>query len=150
MDKMFFWMTDPPGSGQIALSTWREYLASMASVSLVAVVLGVGVIVFLYMRSASAMRVRVWSDVFKTYAPNYWLLLSLLGFFGMGGYAWMDYSTLGEGAVGAEFVAFQIAVWTLFWTALLSFLIVCMPGVTPPKFRYRPYAIFVSGRGVRK
>lgn len=150
MGSMFFWRQNPPGTGQISVEKWTQFLDSMASISLLIIAVTVLIIVAGYSYSAANRKVRQPEDVFATYTPMFWLFVALLAALAAGGICWWQYGdALGENAPGVEAFAFEIALWTGLWSFLLAYAVMLVPGVTPQKFRYRPRWLFYRHKGAR-
>ena len=151
MGKMFFWMTEAPDQANIVAQTWSGFLDSMAVLSL-GIVAGFTLLIVLgYVGSVKGRKVRTPNDLFSAYTPMYWLLLALLGGIAAACVcAWRYHDLLPPESAGQFSTSAYVGLWTAAWAFLLGYLIVLIPGITPPKFRYRPLWLFYHGRGARK
>jgi hypothetical protein len=147
---MFFWMQNPPDTVNILGERWSEYLDTMASACLFVVIVFVVLTLLLYSSSAARKKIRLPADVFAPYTPIYWLCLSIpAGILMAVICVWTFADMLGDKAGGIAHTAATLALWAFVWTLLLSYLGILIPGITPPKFRYRPLWLFYWKKGVR-
>ncbi len=142
---LLFWMSQSPHPDMPA-ATWRGFVDSVAGWLLGSVLLVSLGIVALYISSAHHKRIRHPGDAFGPYTPLYWLWLSLVSVAVVFVVYVVMYRDLFPGApVSSLAGGVPAALWAGVLTFLVSHILVCLPGVTPPKFRYRPLW-FLHGR----
>ncbi|MEK7752161.1 MAG: hypothetical protein AAB654_09620 [Acidobacteriota bacterium] len=149
MNRIFFWMHDPP-DGNILGEDWEQYLNSMAASYILVVLLAVLATVLIYRAAAARKKIHAPPDVFAPYTPIYWLCLSVPAGIVMAMICiWTYGEKFGDQAGGLTYTATTLALWTFLGCLLLGYLGILIPGITPPKFRYRPLWPFCRKRGLR-
>jgi hypothetical protein len=145
---MFFWLQDPLDIS-IAQKDWTSFLDLMAASTLLIIIVSIFAIDSLYSWSAVKRKVHHPDDLFAPYTPMRWLLLSVVAGLIAAGVCLVQYWDRFPNAVGSVPAATSIGFWTLFWSLLIGYIIILVPGSTPPKFRYRPLWLFYRNRGAR-
>lgn len=154
MDIIFFWisMPDPTDYYRILGKDWDKYISDMASVTLVIILIAALIIVGLYAYFARQRRIQSPMDLFRPYNCMWWLLLSFPAGVGAAIEAGLAFpaSNPTQYAIDnniAQTSRFQEALGTCIKmgleTTLLCFviaaLLILIPGITPPAFKYRPH-----------
>jgi hypothetical protein len=146
MHRLLFWMSEPYDH-QVAQVDWERYVDSMSWMCFLLVLLALAVMLLGYEASARRRKIQRPADLFAPYTPLLWLLVAAPAGIAAGVIAAVSYEAhLGEQATGALPVGMQFAILTL--AAALSFGYAAMlaPGITPAKFRYRPWKPFLQKR----
>ncbi len=146
---LLFWMDNPPDP-DIEFLRWQGFREVMANWVLGAVLVATAIILCCYIIHVSRRMIRTASDLFAAYTPMYWLCLAILpGIVVFAIYA-RDYSKIFSGSpISYMSGAVVVALWTTFLTLFVAYLLMLLPGVTPAKFRYRPYWLFYRSKGAR-
>ncbi|MCL5097180.1 MAG: hypothetical protein M1608_06590 [Candidatus Omnitrophica bacterium] len=138
MQIMFFWMLSPYDSA-VSQTDWDTYLNFMAWVTVLVVLVTVAAIVGLYALSARRRRIRTPADLFRSYGCMWWTLLSIPAGIAGGIVAALNFASYcGEEATGTVPASISIGVETFLLCFVLGYLIILIPGITPPAFKYRP------------
>lgn len=134
MERLSFWIPLRPDFG---FEPWQTLREQVAAVVLAAVVVGIGVVVWLYSRAAHRLQVVTPADPFRPYTPLHWLRLSLIpAIVSTAAHAWQSDRLL-EALYPADLLSTFAITGALTW--LVARLVVAYaPKVTPPKFRYHP------------
>jgi hypothetical protein len=148
MGGFFFWMGDPPVQDILALS-WTNYVNSMGAIALMVTGTTILAIGGLYFLTASRRKVFEPADLFAPYTPMYWLLLSILPVLAVGGVAGWTYEDALNSSVGQASTSLQMGLWSGLVTLAFSYALMLFPGITPAKFRYRPWWLFYRNKGVK-
>jgi hypothetical protein len=151
MRQIFFWMEEPPDPANIVLEDWDRFLELMARATSLVVLSLVIIIVFaVYFPRAHGRRIHAETDLFEPYTPMHCLWLSLIGGLTVGGMcAWRYSDYLGGDAGGLPGVVVQMGVSAALSIVIISVACFVVPGITPARFKYRPFAVFMSHRGVK-
>jgi cytochrome bd-type quinol oxidase subunit 2 len=151
MGTMFFWMQNSPDAVHITQQKWTEMLDSMASLCIIAVIAAVILIVVFYAGSAKSKKIHKPEDIFAPYTPMYWLWLAAVAGLVVGCYcAWQYHDVFPAEAEGQASTSLCLAGWTALWAFILGYGLILLPGITPPKFRYRPLWLFYQNKGARR
>ena len=138
MQFIFFWMLSPFDSS-VSQTDWDTYLDFMAWITILIVLVTIAAIVGLYSFSARRRRIRTPKDLFQTYRCMWWLLLSIPAAVGAGIAAALNFAKYcGEEATGAVPASISIGVESFLLCFILGYVIILIPGITPPAFKYRP------------
>jgi len=148
---ILFWVTQPPSPDQryvLELPNWEAYLDKVALASLLIILCAVGALVGLYAYSAWRRRIHSPADLFQPYNCMWWLLLSIPAGVIAGIVAantdlhmtLISDPTQGRSFTPVELVptAIQIGSGTVLLCFVISALLIFVPGITPPAFKYRP------------
>ena len=146
---LLFWMDNPPDP-DIEFLRWQAFREVMANWVLGAVLVATAIILLCYFIHASRRKIRSASDLFAAYTPMYWLWLAVLPGIVVFLIYWLDYSKIfHDSPISYMSGAVVVSLWTTFLTLVVSYLLMLMPGVTPAKFRYRPYWLLYRSKGAR-
>ena len=138
MEYMFFWMLSPFDPA-VSQTEWDNYLNYMAWITILIVVVTVVDIAALYAYSARKRRIRTPADLFAPYTCMRWLWLSIPAAIGGGVTAFLNFATYcGEEATGVVPASISMGVETFLLCFVFGYLIILIPGITPPAFKYRP------------
>ncbi len=138
MQFIFFWMLSPFDSS-VSQTEWDTYVDFMAWITILIVLVSVAAIIGLYAFSARRRRIRTPADLFRTYRCMWWLFLSIPAAVGAGIVAALNFvKYCGEEATGVVPASISIGVETFLLCFVLGYLIILIPGITPPAFKYRP------------
>jgi len=148
MGSMFFWLGDPLDIS-IAQRDWASFLDTMAAMTVLIILVAILAIESLYAWSAMKRKIHAPRDLFAPYTPMRWLWLSGAAAVTAGGVCLIQYADRFPNKAGSLPAAISIAFWTLFWTALIGYMIILLPASTPAKFKYRPLWLFYRKRGSR-
>ncbi len=137
-------MNHPPDP-DIEFLHWQAFRKMMANWVLGAVLIAIAVILCCYSIHAARRKIRTASDLFAAYTPMYWLWLAVLpGVAVFLAYRHEYPKIFAESPISYLSGAVVVGLLTTFLTFLVSYLLMLIPGVTPAKFRYRPYGLFFS------
>jgi hypothetical protein len=151
VDIIFFWivMPEPNDHYRVLVKDWDRYISDMAWVTLAIILIAAGITVGLYSYSARRRRIHTPSDLFRPYHCMWWVLLSLPAGIAAAVEAGLTFPPSTPEAIRnsiAQTPGWQEALGTSIGigveTALLCFvfaaLLILIPGITPPAFKYRP------------
>jgi multisubunit Na+/H+ antiporter MnhB subunit len=143
---VYFWMLQQPDPEHIGLKDWLQFLDELALATIVCFGVFLLMSLLLYRNAAVRKKIRTPSDVFSSYTPLGWLLLTflagvaLLAFFAYRYDRLFSESTVSWAGSGA-----RAAMWTALWTFIVAYFLT-WTGITPAKFRYRPRGFLYGGR----
>jgi len=147
---IFFWIPMPPPPSGYILQTkdWDTYLDKVALATVVILLITVLSIVGLYAYFARRRRILSPANLFQPYDCMLWLLLSLPAGFIAGiiaGLTDLPLTPLSDSVqarvcTGMELIptAIQIGLATALPCFVVAALLILIPGITPPAFKYRP------------
>lgn len=145
---LLFWLSRPPDTDpeRMSATMWNNFLDHIAGLMLILVLLVAAIAVAGYLTHARRMRIVHPKDYFRAYTPLRWPpLMALLPAAILFWRYIVDFNRMFPGTpvspIGGA-VSVTAASWLLTW--LIGRVIVMLPGITPPKFRYRPIARFIS------
>lgn len=134
---LLWWMAESPYSS-IDGQDWSAFLGELVDYLLPVGAFGIACCVLAYYLSARSKYIYKPSDLFAPYTPMRSLWLCVLP-----GMVMIFVFTREFLSRFSMSVPFSLAIMTGIWTSLLvlavSYGIACLPGLTPPKFRYRPW-----------
>ena len=144
------WMVDPPDPN-VDYVIWSGFCNALAGWLLGLSLVTIAVIIALYVRSARRKKICRPRDSFAPFTPMYWLWLALAPavlifiIYAIGYRSRFSHAGILDmgGAVGPAIVAGALSF-------LLAYLLMCIPGITPAKYRYRPRWLFYRNRGARR
>ncbi len=140
------WMDDPPDPQRIDAEAWLRFADSIAGWWVLTVILTCSLIVAVYAWAARRRKIRSVQDVFGPYGPMRALFLSVLAALFMFFLFDLEYARRFTGALSATGTGVFVALWAAAWALWLGYLLICLPGITPAKYRHRPVA-FLHRRG---
>jgi hypothetical protein len=153
VDIIFFWIPMPIANNyyQILVGDWERYLQDRALVTLVVVLIAVLVVVGLYTYSARQRRIHSSVDLFRPYNCMWWLLLSIPAGVAAAIEAALTFPPSTPTQEAIEKTIQQTARWqealgtsigigleTSLLCLVFAALLILIPGITPPAFKYRP------------
>ncbi len=139
---VYFWMGVPPDRDNIPLIRWLAFRDELAAVTLVVLALMVTLALLWYRSAALRKKLRTPADVFGPYTPMIRLLITLVAGVVLAAYYGVRYDQEFHGAVVSWVQgSFSVGVWTALWTLFIAYILICLPGITPAKFKYRPYGL---------
>lgn len=99
-----------------------------------------------YALHARRLKIRRPQDVFRPFAPLRWLLLSLApGALAAGSFYRQFTWQFPSSPASPLPTSLRLFVFAAGLSLLLGYALLCLPGITPAKFRYRPILWFVRG-----
>lgn len=141
MQQLLFPQADP----EIPYERWAQFADRLGAFALLLFLCGTLAIVLLYAVHAHRLRVRRPGDLFLPYAPLRWLWLSLVPGAAAGLLLSLEYVAQFPGRASPLGGALRASAFVSLATLLLSYTVACLPGVTPARFRYRPFGAMLSG-----
>src|SRR5262245_21032507 len=138
MDKLLlFWMATPPDPKMDYL-LWIGFRQDMSGWFLGIVLVVVAIITLSYCWMSRRLKIRNPGDPFRPFTP-----MGLLGLAAVPGiFMWILYGIRYTKIFPDARISFMsgapIAVWAVFLTYLMAQLLIWLPGITPPKYRYHP------------
>jgi len=142
------WLKEAPDQVGMTKLAWDSFVESMAVWALASFVVATGVIIGIYALHASNRRIHKWQDTFKHYWPADWLFLAAAPAAFMFWRYWSSFTDVfPRTPISAMGGALGVGMWTGFVTLVVSWVLICAPGVTPAKFRYRPLRVIYGKRG---
>ncbi|MBU1638786.1 hypothetical protein KKC97_14075 [bacterium] len=134
---LLWWMLESPDSA-IDGQDWSAFLRDIMDYLLPVWIVGVIISVLVYYLWAKRTHIYRSSDLFAPYTPIRALWLGVLPGLFMIVVFIIEYQTRFVMRVPVTF-AIIIGIWTTLLVVAVSYGIACLPGPTPPKFRYRPW-----------
>lgn len=146
---LLFWMGYPPDPN-IDYTLWSGFRETMAGWVILCFLLTTLVIIGLYSWSARRKKIRSPYDLFAPYKPLRWLWLAWIPAVAAFLIYAVKYQRLFSGAA-VSFMAGAVTVglWAGVLTLLLAYPLICLPSITPAKYRYRPLWLFYRKRGAQ-
>jgi|ERR1039458_3091752 uncharacterized BrkB/YihY/UPF0761 family membrane protein len=146
MGKILFWLSTQPDPN-ISGDLWTDFQNDFALYLLFGAALTIVATAGLYHHSARKKLIRAAGDPFGKYTPMRWLWLALVpalvvSFLGW----WQFHKRFPDAEVGFEGGAALVGLCCGALALLISFLLMLAPGITPPKFKYRPVGAFIAPR----
>jgi hypothetical protein len=132
-------------------TSWAAFLDGIAAFT-VLIVLGFTLLTLLaYALWARKKKIHFIYDLFAPYTPLAWIFLCIPAGLVAGGYCFWQYYQVLSVNEGGLLIAAKIAALAIFITGLASYvLILCIPGLTPRKFRYRAAPFFHRAKAPQK
>ena len=144
MEHLFDWLKNP--GGLIDYVIWRQFQQNLSGIVELTVILAVVAILIGYAVSARTLRIQTPGDVFKSYTPMYWLLLSFAAGLVAGIVCYNQLSFLIRFGDKIS-ISLEVFFITAAASALLAYLLILLaPGLTPKRFKYRPAAFLHRGK----
>lgn len=142
MGWLMFWRQGAPDE-EIPLMLWRSFMEAMVGLLLIGILVGAVVIVAGYAWHTRALKIRRPQDLFVSFIPMRWLAFALVPAVFVWYRYWVDFTTAFPLAriswVGG---AVELAIICAVGAGVLGYALMLAPGVTPPRFRYRPVGLF--------
>jgi hypothetical protein len=140
----------PQADPEIPYERWVQFADGALGWALLLFCVGAFTVVLAYAVHARRLRVRRPSDVFRPYAPLRWLWLALVPGAASGLLMASEYVAQFPGAASPLPAALRIGAAVSLATLLVSYGVACLPGVTPARFRYRPFGALLPGGRARE
>ncbi|MBT9333147.1 hypothetical protein [Paracidobacterium acidisoli] len=136
MGHLFDWLKSP--GGLIDYLVWHHFQENLSGIVLLTVILTLAAILLAYAIAARSLRIELPGDVFRSYTPLYWLLLSVAAGLIDAILCISQLSFLVSLGTKVD-IALEVFFITAGTSALLAYLLILfVQPLTPARFRYRP------------
>lgn len=143
MRQLLFPQADP----EIPYERWAQFSDRVGAWALCLFLVGAAAVVLLYAVHARRLRVRRPADLFRPFSPLRWLWLALVPGAASGLLLAGEYVSQFPGAASPLGGALRVGLAVTAATLLCAYGAACLPGVTPAKFRYRPFGALLHAGG---